>query len=91
MPGQVVATISANSDFLFIGAITDWPKSIWSNSENNTYDAIPLNSTFNNLTQYKVYVNSENMLTGDRIVVDVIVYNGNAIKLPFDAVLNQEG
>ena len=59
--------------------------------DNNRFDAIPLNSTFNGLAEYKVYVDSQNLTSGDRVEVDVEVFHGNAIKLPFDAILNRNG
>ena len=55
------------------------------------YEAIPLHSTFNSLAEYKVYVDEEGMTTGDRVEVEVVVFKGNSILLPFDAVLNRDG
>lgn len=91
MPGQPVATISANSDFYLQVLVPTNLKIYGVIVDNKPYDAIPLNGTLNNLAQYKVYVDSKDMITGDRIEVNVVVFNGNAIKLPFDAVLNREG
>ncbi len=91
MPGQPVAIISAKSDFYLLLLVPAGIKVFGVIADNKQYDAIPLNSTSNNLAQYKVYVDSENRMTGDRIEVNVIVFDGNAIKLPFDAVLNREG
>jgi len=84
MPGQLVATISANSDFYLLLLLPTDLKVIGVLVDNKLYEIIPLNSTFNNLAQYKVYVDPENRMSGDRM--EVI-----AIKLPFDAVLNREG
>ena len=91
MPGHPVATLSAeNGFFLLLRVPTDIK--IYSVIMNGkTYDAIPLNSTFNSLAQYKVYVDAENMTSGDRVEVDVVIYKGNAVKLPFDAILNRDG
>lgn len=91
MPGQPVANISANSDFYLLVLVPTDLKISGVIVDNNLYEAIPLNSTLNNLAQYKVYVDSKNMITGDRIEVNVVVFSGNAIKLPFDAILNREG
>jgi RND family efflux transporter MFP subunit len=91
MPGQPVATISANSDFYLLVLVPTDLKVFSVIVDKKPYEAIPLNSTLNNLAQYKVYVDSENRITGDRIEVDVVVFDGNAIKLPFDAILNREG
>ena len=91
MPGHPVASLSANNGFYLMVRV---PDNIVISSvllENNEYDAIPLNSTFHGLSEYKVYTNSKNMTTGNRVTVDVIIFNGEAIKLPFDAVLNRDG
>ena len=91
MPGHPVATIrSKNGFFLLIRVPTDLSISgVVLNGK--TFDVIPLNSTFHGLAEYKAYVDSENLTTGDRLEVDVIVYNENGILLPFDAVLNRNG
>jgi len=90
-PGHPVAMVSANNGFyLLLRVPTDLK--IYSVVLNKiTYEAIPLNSTFNSLAEYKVYVNSNNMTSGDRIELNVVVYKGKAIKLPFDAILNRNG
>lgn len=90
-PGHPVANISAtNGYYLLLRIPTDL--TIYGVNFNGTdYPAIDLNSTFNNLEEYKVYVNSEGFITGDRIEVNVIVFKGENIKLPFDAVLNRDG
>ena len=55
------------------------------------YSATPLNSTFHGLNEYKVYTNDNSLVTGDRIQVDVVVFNQQATLLPFDAILNRDG
>ncbi|MFK5957328.1 MAG: efflux RND transporter periplasmic adaptor subunit [Lutibacter sp.] len=91
LPGHPVANISATNGFYLLLRIpTDLP--IYGVSFNNkSYPVVALNSTFNNLAEYKVYVDSKGFTTGDRIEVNVIVFKGNAIKLPFDAILNRDG
>ncbi|WP_166961852.1 efflux RND transporter periplasmic adaptor subunit [Yeosuana marina] len=91
LPGHPVATISATNGFYLLLRIpTDLP--IYGvNINNENFPAIALNSTFNNLAEYKVYVNSKGFTTGDRIEVNVLVFKGNSIKLPFDSVLNRDG
>ena len=91
MPGQPIATISANSNYyLMLYVPADLP--VYSvNVENKNYKAIPLNTTLNGLSAYKVNVESHGMTTGGRVEVNVEVFNGNAIKLPIDAILNRDG
>ena len=55
------------------------------------YSATPLNSTFHGLAEYKVYTNDNSLITGDRVQVDVVVFNQQATLLPFDAILNRNG
>ena len=90
MPGQPVATISAGSDFYLMLYVPANLKIYSVTVDNKNYRAIPLNTTLNGLAAYKVNVDSPNMTTGERVEVDVKVYKGNAIKLPFDAILNRD-
>ena len=91
LPGHPVASISAKNGFyLLLRVPTDLPV-YGVNFKGENYPAIDLNNTFNNLEEYKVYVNSIGFTTGDRIEVNVLVFKGNSVKLPFDAVLNRNG
>lgn len=90
-PGHPVANISARNGFYLLLRVPTDLKIYSVILNNKTYDAIPLNSTFNSLAEYKVYVDSQNMTSGDRVEVDVVIYKGKAIKLPFDALLNRNG
>ena len=91
LPGKPVANISAIDGFYLLVRIPTDLGIYGVNFNGINYPAIPLNSTFNNLAEYKVYVNSTGFTTGDRLEVDVIVFKGEAIKLPFDAILNRNG
>jgi multidrug efflux pump subunit AcrA (membrane-fusion protein) len=91
MPGQPVATISARSDFYMALYVPSDLKVYSVNVGDKNYEAIPLNTTLNGLAAYKVNVEASGMTTGERIEVDVEVFNGNAIKLPVDAILNRDG
>jgi RND family efflux transporter MFP subunit len=91
MPGQPIAVISAkNGSYLKLSVPADL-KIVGVTMNNIHYDAIPLKSTFNSLAEYKVYVDGLQMMSGERVEVNVEVYNGNAIRLPFDAILNRNG
>lgn len=91
MPGHPVASISANNGFYLLLRVPTDLKVYGIILKGETYDAIPLHSTFNSLAEYKVYVDNAEMTTGNRIEVNVIIYKGNGIELPFDAVLNRNG
>ena len=91
MPGQPIAIISAKSgSYLKLSVPSDLRvDGVAFNSI--SYKAIPLNSTFNSLAEYKVYVDNLNLKSGERVEVSVEVFRGKAIKLPFDAILNRGG
>jgi len=59
--------------------------------DNKSYTATPLNTTYHSLSEYKVYTGEKNLISGDRVEVDVVVLNHKGILLPFDALLNRNG
>ena len=93
MPGKPLMQISAKggkSSYLLVRA----PGTIDVKGvlfEGKNYDAHALGSTFHGLHEYKIYVDTDNLTSGDRIEVSVIVFQGKALKLPFDALLNRNG
>jgi len=91
MPGHPVAAISANNGFYLLLRVPINLKVYGISLNGKEYDAIPLHSTFNSLAEYKVYVSNSEMTSGNRVEVNVIIYNGEGIELPFDAVLNRNG
>lgn len=91
MPGHPVAALSAENGFYLMVRVPDDLAITGVLLDGKEYDATPLNSTFRGLSEYKVYTDALNMTTGNRVTVDVIVYEGKAINLPFDAVLNRNG
>lgn len=91
MPGMPIAIISANNGAYLKLSVPADLKVYGATLNGQSYDAIPLNSTFNSLAEYKIQVNNLNLMTGERVEVNVVVYNGTAVKLPFDAILNRNG
>jgi len=91
MPGKPLVQISADKGFsLLVRTPEDIdPKAVIYKGE--VYQLSALNSTANGLKEYKAYVDTEGLAAGDRVEVDVIVYEERGIKLPFDAVLNRDG
>ncbi len=90
MPGKPIISVSANSGYSLMvrtpGSIN--PKGIILN--NKAYKLYPLNSTFHGLFEYKAYINTS-LTSGERMEVSVIIFNKNALKLPFDTILNKDG
>ncbi len=91
MPGRPVASVSATNGFYLLVRIPTDLKISGIYLDDKFYEAIPLNSTFNSLAEYKVYVDKDGLTTGDRVEVEVVTFKDNAILLPFDAVLNRNG
>jgi len=91
MPGHPIANLkSENGFYLLIRVPTDMEiKGVEMN--NQRFDAENLNSTFNGLAEYKAYTDMSNMTSGDRIEIDVELFNGKGILLPFDAIINRNG
>jgi RND family efflux transporter MFP subunit len=91
MPGQPIGIISAKSGTYLKISMPSNLKIYGVTFRGKSYKAIPLENTFNSLAEYKVIPNDVNLISGERVEVNVEVYNDNAIKLPFDAILNREG
>ncbi len=90
-PGRSLLKISAKNGFyLLVRAPANTPiKGVIFN--NKEYKAIDLGSTFHSLKEYKVYVDDNRLVSGDRVEVEVVTYEGKGIVLPFDGVLNLNG
>ncbi len=90
-PGRPVVSVSAKNGFYLLVRVPTDLKINGVKWDGKFYDAVPLNSTFNSLAEYKVYVDKDGLTTGDRVEVNVVVFKGNGLMLPFDAVLNRNG
>jgi len=91
MPGHPIANLkSENGFYLLIRVPTDMNIS-GVEMESKRYDAVSLNSTFNGLAEYKAYTNLSGMTSGDRVEVNVELFNGKGILLPFDSIINRDG
>ncbi len=91
MPGHPVGTISAANGSYFLVRVPGDLQVRGVKYRGQFFEAMQLNSTFNGLSEYKVYINNQNLTTGSREQVDVVVFDGEAIKLPQDAILNRDG
>jgi len=91
MPGHPVASLSAKNGYYLLIRVPANLNISKVRLDNQQYDAIDLHSTFHGLKEYKSYVNNKKLTSGTREEVDVIVFENNAILLPFDAILNRNG
>ena len=91
MPGHPIANLKSDNGYFLLVRVPTHMQVKGVEVDGKNFEAIPLNSTFNSLAEYKTYVNLPNLTSGDRIEVNVELYNGNGILLPFDAVINRSG
>lgn len=91
MAGKPIASISAKNGFYLLLRLPVDVSVYGVQYQGHEYPVTKLNSTFNNLSEYRVVLPNESLTTGNRLEVNVITYKGNGIKLPFDAILNREG
>ena len=91
MPGHPIANIQAENGFYLLVRVPSHIKISSVEYNDDYFDAIPLNSTFHGLVEYKAYADVPGMTSGDRVEVNVVVFDGNAILLPFDAIINRNG
>jgi len=91
MPGQPVASLSAKKGYYLMVRVPGELQISGVIVDSTKYDAFALNSTFQGLEEYKVYVANKNMTTGSRVNIKVIISDGKSILLPYDAILNREG
>ena len=91
MPGQPVGNVSSNLGSNLLVRVPEDLSVEGIKIKNQFYQAVALNTTFNGLAEYKVYPESMNLIAGSREEVDVVVFKGEAIKLPYDVILNRDG
>ncbi len=91
MPGHPIANLKSDNGFyLLVRVPTDMSvQGVELNGKQ--FSTTALNSTFHGLAEYKAYTDISNMTSGDRLEVDVELFNGKGILLPFDAVINRNG
>ncbi len=90
MPGKPICSISANGGKYILLRLPDdvKPKGLIFNGR--FYDVVALNNTFNGLNEYKADVNTT-LNTNTRVKVSIVVFKGKAVKLPFNAMLSDNG
>ena len=92
MPGKPLVKISSNQGFyLLLRLPSDVPVNGVNFGGKVYKKAIALGSSFNGLTEYKVYIDNLHLTTGDRVEVEVVTYDDKGVLLPFDAIINRNG
>jgi len=77
-----------NGSYLFITLPKEYKQVLY---KGKTYALTPLNSTFNSLKTFKADVNDPSLINGEKVNIDVVVYNGQGVFLPYDAILTING
>lgn len=91
MPGKPLLQISAEDGFSLLVRL---PKNLLPQGivyDQKSVDLQPLGSTFHGLNEYKAFVDAKGLTTGESVDIDVIVYRGKGMLLPFDAILDRDG
>ncbi len=91
MPGHPIANLKSENGFYLLVRVPTEMKILGIEMGNNHFEAVSLKSTFNGLAEYKAYTNLSGMTSGDRVEVNVELFNGTGILLPFDAIINRNG
>jgi len=89
LPGKPLVAISSKNGFYLMLRVPTTTPIIGVKFDKEEYKAIALGSTFNSLAEYKVYTGKTNLTSGDKVEVDVTVFNQEATLLPFNAILNK--
>jgi len=77
-----------NGNYLFVTLPKNYEKIIY---KNKIYPLTPLNGTFNSLKAFKARVDDPKLISGEKIDVKVVEYDGEGVFLPYDAILSVNG
>ncbi len=91
LPGKALLNISAREGFSLLVRTPNDIKPLTLLYRGKSYDLHSLESSWHGLDEYKAYVNNAGLKSGDRVEVNVAIYRGRGVLLPFDAVLNRDG
>jgi len=91
MPGKPILAVSAKAgDYLLVRLPADVPAEsvVFEGKRLRLY---PLDHTFNGLQEYRTALLNDGRAAGSRVDVDAVVFEGEALRLPNDAVLDKNG
>ncbi len=90
LPGRALCSISAKGGKYLLLELPENIKPKGVVFKGKFYRVVSLNSTFNGLYEYKADVDTT-LNTDTRVKVGVVVFKGQAIKLPYEAILSDDG
>ena len=91
MPGKPLMIINAQAgDYLLVRAPDDIHPThiLYKGKKIKLY---PLHHTFNGMVEYRTPILNDHLLTDARVKTDVVIYQGEGVLLPVDAVLDRDG
>ncbi len=91
MPGKPLVKIAAKKgSYLVVRVPNDQHPShlLYKGKE---YPLLELQGTFNTLKEYRTPVIEDNLVTGQRVDVNIVLFKKRGIFLPVDAILNKDG
>ena len=91
MPGKPLVAISSTNGFYLMVRVPTTTSIKGVKFNGKIYNVMPLGSTYHGLAEYKVYTGKGKLTSGDRVEVDVVVFDQQGLLLPFDALLNRDG
>jgi len=89
LPAKPLVAISSKKGFYLMVRVPTQMSLLGVKFHQKEYVATPLRTTYHGLAEYKVYIGDEKLVSGDRVEVDVIIFNQKATLLPFDTILNK--
>ncbi len=87
-PGKPLVKIAASEGTWLLVRLPGGAKKI--RFQGKEYSLEPLHSTFNGLNEYRADIDRY-IPAGNRVETDVVTFQGNAVLLPYDTLLNREG
>jgi len=91
MPGKPLMQISSfDGTYLLVRVPRDIePKAVF--YKNKKLHITDLSHTFNGLKEYRTDTINSTLTAGEKVVADLVTYEGKGLKLPMDALLNKDG
>ena len=91
MPGKPLLDISSTKGFSLIVRLPDNTDAKSILFKGKSYPLQKLGTSFHGLNEYKAFVDTPNLTAGESVDIKVVLFDGVATKLPFDAILDRDG
>jgi len=85
-PGKPILKISSKQGNYLLILLANPKKEIM--YKHKLYKLIPLHQAINGLLAYKAKVDDDSLINSQKVDIDIVEFNGEGIKVPYDAVLS---